>query len=254
MRQRTKPANKNTAEVTRARLATLALDIGGSGIKASVLDEDGVMLVERIRIATPYPAPPEVIVKALVSLAERLPAFDRVSVGFPGVVRGRHVVTAPNFGNELWHKFPLAEALEAALGKPVRMLNDAEVQGFGAICGSGLEFVITLGTGLGSALFRDGEVMPHMEFSHFPAWSKKTFDAYLGEAARKEIGAKRWNNRVAKTIAAFRVLFNFDRMYIGGGNAKKLKIDLPPDVRIISNDTGLTGGIRLWDARPNEED
>lgn len=239
-----KPASKNT----------LAIDIGGTGIKATVLDEAGAMLVERVRVKTPHPAPPEVVVETLVELAGRLPAFDRVSVGFPGALRGRHVLTAPNFGNEAWHMFPLAETLEAALGKPVRMLNDAEVQGFGAICGSGIEFVITLGTGLGSALFRDGEVMPHMEFSHFPAWGKKTLDLYLGEATRKEISAKKWNKRVAKTIEAFRVLFNFDRMYIGGGNAKKLQIDLPPDVRIVSNDTGLTGGIRLWDAGPNEED
>lgn len=249
-----RPANKNVETIKRRIVPTLAIDIGGSGIKATVLDEDGTMLVEPQRVETPHPAPPEVIIDTLAALAGRMPAYDRISVGFPGVVRDRHVLTAPNFDNETWHRFPLADALEEKLGKPVRILNDAEVQGLGVICGRGIEFVITLGTGLGTALFRDGEVTPHMEFSHFPVWGKKTFDAYVGEAARKALTEKKWNHRVAKSIEAFRVLFNFDRMYIGGGNAMKLKIDLPPDVRIVSNDAGLTGGIRLWDAQTNSED
>lgn len=249
-----RPANKNVETVKRHAVTTLAVDIGGTGIKATVLDEEGVMLVDRLRVKTPYPAPPEVIIETLAALAGRLPAYDRISVGFPGVVRDRRVVTAPNFGNEIWHRFPLADALEEKLGKPVRILNDAEVQGYGVICGNGIEFVVTLGTGLGSALFHNGRVTPHMEFSHFPVWGKKTFDAYVGEAAREALTEKKWNNRVAKSIEAFRVLFNFDRMYIGGGNAMKLKIDLPPDVRIVSNDAGLTGGIRLWDAQTNNED
>jgi polyphosphate glucokinase len=122
------------------------------------------------------------------------------------------------------------------------------VQGYGAINGSGLEFVITLGTGVGTALFRDGELMPHMEFAQYPIRKAKTFNDYLGDDALNDIGERKWSQRVSKTIDTFRTLLNFDMLHIGGGNARKLKIDLPRDVQIVSNETGLTGGIRLWDA------
>lgn len=229
-------------------VVTLAIDIGGTGLKATRLDGKGDMLADRVRVETPYPATPKALVDALVELVRPLPRFDRISIGFPGVVRDGRVITAPHFGNEQWQEFPLTARLSARLGKPARLLNDADVQGYGAIRGRGLELVITLGTGVGSALFRDGELMPHMEFAQYPVRGKATFNQYLGAAALKEIGKKRWNRRVARTIDTFRTLFNFDVLYIGGGNARKVTIDLPKDVRIVSNRMGLTGGIRLWDA------
>lgn len=234
----------------RDEVSTLAIDIGGSGLKATVLDREGSMLAERVRVDTPDPAPPDVMIDALVALVDPLPGFDRISIGFPGVVRGGIVITAPHFGNEQWHGFPLADALRDRLGgKPARLLNDSEVQGYGVICGSGLEFVITLGTGLGSALFRDGKRMPHLEFAQFPFKKKKTFNHYIGDAALQKIGEKKWNKRVEKIIDAFRTLLNFEMLYIGGGNARILTLELPEDVKIVSNDAGLTGGIRLWDER-----
>ena len=235
-----KPARKNGD-------VTLAIDIGGTGLKATVLDDAGKMLADRVRVDTPRPALPEVMVDALVGLVQPLPPYDRISIGFPGVVRAGRVITAPHFGTEQWSRFPLAQRLSARLKKPARLLNDADVQGFGAIRGKGLELVITLGTGLGSALFRDGELMPHMEFAQYPVRGKRTFNQYIGDAVLKEIGPKRWNRRVARVIDTFRTLFNFDALYIGGGNAKKVTLELPKDVRIVSNDMGLTGGIRLWD-------
>ena len=228
-------------------VATLAIDIGGTGLKATVLDAAGAMRVDRVRVATPYPATPQALVDAIVKLVRPLPSFDRISIGFPGVVRENCVITAPHFGNEQWRGFPLAQRVSSRLGKPTRLLNDADVQGYGAISGRGLELVITLGTGVGSALFRDGELMPHMEFAQYPVRGKRTFNQYLGAAVLKEIGEKRWNRRVARTIETFRTLFNFDTLYIGGGNARKVTLDLPDDVRLVSNQTGLTGGIRLWD-------
>lgn len=226
---------------------TLAIDIGGTGLKATVLDPRGKMLVDRVRVDTPHPAPPAVMVPALVNLVAPLPAFDRVSVGFPGVVRNGRVITAPHFGNAVWGQFPLAATLQRKLGKPTRVLNDAEVQGYGAVKGRGLEFVITLGTGMGSALFRDGKLMPHMEFAQFPFRKHETFNDYVGDGARKTLGVTRWNRRVEHVIEAFRVLFNFDVLYIGGGNSARLDFDLSPDVRIVSNNDGLTGGVKLWD-------
>ncbi len=226
---------------------TLAIDVGGTGLKATVLDARGRMVVERVRVETPHPAPPGTLVAALVELVQPLPPYDRVSVGFPGVVRDGRVVTAPHFGNDIWKDFPLAEELSRRLGKPVRALNDADVQGLGAMQGRGVEFVITLGTGLGSALFRDGELMPHMEFAQFPFGEHGTFNEYVGDAVRKRIGKHRWNRRVEKVIDAFRTLLNFDAMYVGGGNARHVTLDLPDDVRLVSNEDGLTGGVKLWE-------
>lgn len=240
----------SAARSRRRGPATLAIDVGGSGLKATVLGPDGTMLSSRVRVDTPDAPSPDELVDALVALALPLPSFDRISIGFPGVVRNNRVLTAPHFGNEAWKHFPLAERLGQRLGdRPARLLNDAEVQGYGVIAGRGLELVLTLGTGLGSALFRDGELMPHLEFAQFPAFGKRTMNRYVGKAARHKVGGKKWNHRVEKTIEAFRTLLQFDRLYLGGGNAKRLDIDLPPDVLIVSNEAGLTGGIRLWDER-----
>ncbi len=225
---------------------TLAIDVGGTGLKAALLDAKGAMIGERVRVPTPSPGQPEAIVEALVKLVAPLPDYQRVSIGFPGVVREGIVITAPHFGNNIWHGFPLAKTLSEKLGKPVRLLNDADVQGFGAITGEGFEFVMTLGTGFGTALFYNGQLLPHMEFAHFPTRKRHTLNQWLGNAALKEIGKKKWNERVADTIEAFRTLLNFDTLYIGGGNAKKLTIELPQDVKIIPNEMGLIGGIRLW--------
>lgn len=250
--KRTTRRDAGTAPTPRRAAVTLAIDVGGSGLKAALLDESGAMLGDRVRVLTPKGVSPEGMVDALAALVAPLPAFDRVSIGFPGVVRHGRVVTAPHFGNEPWRDFPLADTLGRRLGgKPVRLLNDADVQGYGVIRGEGLELVLTLGTGMGSALFRDGVCMPHMEFAQFPFRKKKTFNHYVGNAARHKVGDKKWNRRVEKTIEAFRTLLQFDRLYLGGGNATKVTLTLPPDVSIVDNAAGLTGGIKLWrDAVP----
>jgi polyphosphate glucokinase len=132
-------------------------------------------------------------------------------------------------------------------GLPVRMINDAEMQGFAAIEGHGLEFVLTLGTGAGTAMFRDGELMPHLELAHHPV-SKKgvAYDEYIGEAAREKAGNKRWNRRVHQVIGILESLVNYDKLWIGGGNAARLKFALPANVATVSNDAGIEGGARLW--------
>src|SRR5204862_8215442 len=117
-------------------------DIGGTGLKGSVLDGNGEMVTERVRVETPPNSTPEEIVETLATLVASLPPYDRVSVGFPGVVRRGKVVTAPNLGTEAWKGFDLDLALTEMLGKPVRVLNDADVQGLGAISGNGVETVM----------------------------------------------------------------------------------------------------------------
>ena len=226
---------------------TLAIDVGGTGLKASVLDARGQMLANPVRVATPYPCPPSVLVEALVNLVKPLPSFDRVSVGFPGVVRHGEVITAPHFGNAVWRGFAFAEALTARFAQPVRLLNDADMQGLAVITGEGLEFVVTLGTGIGTALFRDGELMPHLELAHHPIHGTKTYNEYLGDKVRKTIGNKKWNRRVRHMIAILHTLTNYDTLYIGGGNAARVTCRLPRGTTIVSNTAGIRGGIALWE-------
>lgn len=229
-----------------ARPRTLAIDVGGTGLKASVLDARGRMITDRLRVATPNPCPPTVLVGALVDLVAPLGAYDRVSVGFPGVVRDGRIVTAPHFGNDIWGGFDLARALAARLHRPVRLLNDAEMQGLAVIRGKGLELVVTLGTGVGTALFRDGELMPHLELAHHPVHGRHTYNEYLGDRARKKSGVRAWNRRVRRVVGLLQTLLNYDRIYIGGGNARRLAFALDRNMRLVSNDAGVLGGIALW--------
>ena len=230
---------------------TLAIDIGGTGIKAALLDDAGSLVGERQRVPTPpKPVSPEDLVRAIDQVAGPLGTYQRVSVGFPGYVRDGRVITAPNLGTHSLAGFDLQSVLADHLGKPVRVLNDADVQGFGAIKGQGVEMVLTLGTGAGTAIFRDGEIMPHLELAHHPVSGNKTYDEYLGNSARKKKGRKAWNKRVAKVIDILREVVRFDHLYIGGGNAKDIAFPLPPDVTTVPNTDGLTGGIRLWQKDP----
>jgi polyphosphate glucokinase len=239
---------------------TLAIDIGGSGLKASVLDADGRKTVDRVRTRTPYPCPPRVLIRELDKLTYSLAPWDRVSVGFPGFVRAGRVLNAPNLSTkrgpgtplsrklaEAWAGFPLATELESRLGKPTRVANDADMHGLAVIAGEALELVLTLGTGLGTAVFLDGSPTPHLELALMPFQGRGTFQDQLGNAARRRIGNRRWSERVLEAVEMFDVLLHFDRLYVGGGNAKKLKVDLGHRVELVDNSAGILGGIRLWE-------
>jgi len=228
---------------------TLAIDIGATALKGGLLDVDGVLIGPPVRAATPKPGKPQAVLDALLHMIEPLGRFDRVSVGFPGVVRGGTVLTAPNLARKAWRDFPLTSALADHLGRPVRMLNDATVHGLGVIAGTGLECVITLGTGFGFALFDRGRLTPHLELAHHPVHDNKDYDQYVGDAALKKIGRKRWNKRLDRALTQVRNLTGHDWLYIGGGNARHITLALPANVRIVSNEAGLTGGVRLWDPR-----
>ncbi len=224
---------------------TLAVDIGGSGIKTIVLDEAGVAITDRNRIPTPNPAKPDPVISTIATLAAEQGEFDRVSVGFPGVVRHGIVYTAVNLHKD-WEEFNLEKTLSERLNKPVRVCNDADIQGLGAIAGVGVELVITLGTGFGTALFVDGKLVPNLEGGHHMFRQGETYEEQLGRPTLDKIGKKRWNKRLEKAINSLENLFNCDRIYIGGGEAKKITIDLPEYVTIIPNISGLLGGIALW--------
>ncbi len=236
---------KKSGGTKKRPIRTLAIDIGGTGIKALVLDDTGRPLTERGRLKTPKPATPQAVLDTIAELAKGQGAFDRVSIGFPGVIRKGVASTAPNL-DPSWKGFHLVHHVEQLLGKPVRAANDADVQGFGAICGDGVELVVTLGTGFGSALFVDGRLVPNLEIAHHPFRSTKTYEQELGDAVLKKIGKKKWNKRLEFAIQSLAALFNYDRLYIGGGNAKKVALELPEHVTLISNVAGLLGGIAFW--------
>jgi len=244
-RKRSRKRSKSSATGTE-RLRILAIDIGGTGLKAAVIDKDGRFVSERKRIPTPDPCPPKVMLKALDALVADLPRFNRISIGFPGYVKKGCIVTAPHFGTKRWKGFPLEAVLSKRLRAPAKLMNDADMQGLAVISGKGLEFVITLGTGFGSAFFKDGEALPHIEIAHIPVRHGMDYDAYVGDKARKKIGKAHWNRRVKRVIPIMETLLNYDRLLIGGGNAKRITFRLPRNARIVSNDAGIEGGAALW--------
>ena len=224
---------------------TLAVDIGGSGIKVMVLDPQGNPLSDRQRLKTAKPAKPEDVIDTILTLAKSQ-EFDRVSVGFPGVVQNGLIKTAVNLDKD-WLQYDLATSLTQLLSKPVKVANDADIQGFGAISSQGVELVITLGTGFGSALFINGRLVPNLEMGHHPFRKGETYEEQLGRAALEKEGKKKWNDRLEKAIATLNRLFSYDFLYIGGGETKNIKFDLPSNAKIVPNVSGLLGGIKLWE-------
>jgi len=226
------------------RVITLAIDIGGTGIKGLLLDARGKPVSEREHAPTPNPATPAAVLKVMDGIADRLPGFARVSVGFPGVVKHGATLTAHNLHRK-WIGFELERVLFRRWKKPVRVANDAAVQGFGAIRGRGLELVITLGTGFGSSLFIDGHLVP-LELAHHPWRKERTYEDDLGKQGLERHGRRRWNRLLERAIRQLDALFNYDHLYIGGGNAKRIDFALPKRATRVPNEDGLFGGAALW--------
>src|SRR5258706_7737513 len=226
-------------------LRTLCIDIGGTGIKMIVLDPAGRPVNERARELTPKPATPGAMLEVIRQMLGLQPRFDRVSVGFPGIVQRGITLNAPNL-DPSWANHNLRAEIEAITGAPARVLNDADLQGYGVIEGVGVEMVLTLGTGVGSALFLNGHLVPNLELGHHPFQKDKTYEERLSDAELKEHGKQKWSKRVGEMIEVLSAIFNYDRLHIGGGNAEHIKVDLPENVSIFDNVDGMTGGFRLW--------
>ena len=234
--------------------------MGGSGLKATVLSPEGEMLSERERRETPYPCTPSVLLDELGTLASTQPHYDRVSVGFPGAIRRGRVrdVTAfvrpkpgepkdPKLVKE-WLGYDLQTALTERFGKPVRVANDADVQGCAVIEGKGMELVVTLGTGVGIAVFFDGTLLPHMELSHGRFGEGLSIEVACGDNERHKVGKHTWRERVMSALDAFEQMVLPDHVFIGGGNAKRLDADtIGPNRTVVPNVSGLLGGIALWE-------
>lgn len=247
-------------------VTTLAIDCGGGGIKASVLDAAGTMHARPVRVPTPYPLPPDLFVKTLLEVGGQLPLADRVTVGMPGMIRHGVVVATPHYVTRAgprtkidpdlvaeWSGYDARAALTDAFGLPVLVLNDAEVHGAGVVAGTGLELVLTLGTGLGCALFDGGVLAPHLELSQAPVRWGMTYDTYIGEPERRRLGDAFWSRRVRTVVENLRPVFRWDRLYLGGGNSRLLRPEqvarMGDDVVVVPNSAGIIGGVRAWELR-----
>lgn len=243
---------------------TLGIDCGGGSIKGGVADTNGILVSEYLREPTPYPLSPRLLVELVGSIAQRLPAADRVTVGMPGMIRHGRVITTPHYitaagpGTTVvpalvdeWEGFDLASALSYALGIPALILNDANVHGCALIEGTGREVVFTFGTGLGNAIFDDGVLAPDLEFSRGPSPWGVIYDDYIGESTRREIGNVAWSRRVQDAVESLRPVLVWDRLYLGGGNAARILPEvisaLGDGVQVVSNTAGVTGAVRAWD-------
>lgn len=249
--------------MSSALVRTLAIDCGGSGIKGAVLDGAGQMLSERYRVAVPYPMAPASFLEVLDEVAAHSGEFDRATVGVPGMVRHGVIITTPHYITEggphsavdpeladQWTRWPLQEVLTTHWQRPVRVLNDAQVHGAGVISGRGLEVMLTLGTGLGCAVYDEGHVVPKLEMSRATVRKGVIYDEWIGAAARKNIGNRKWTRRVLRMIDELRPVFVWDRLYLGGGETRKLREPLPEDVTEVANIVGISGGARVWQLDP----
>lgn len=224
----------------------LSLDIGGSHIKGTVLSSEAIALFEYSKIETPTPATPENMLINIKQLIANFPPFAKVAIGFPGFIKDGIVETAPNLGNDFWKGINFGKMVADNLKNPVRLVNDADFQGLALISGVGLEMVITLGTGFGTALFMDGKLLPHLELAHLPVRKDKDYDLYIGEKALIKEGLEVWNKRMKDVLSTFKNVVNYDKLYLSGGNAKKINFKLDKNIQIVSNRDGIKGGAFLW--------
>ena len=239
------PNTKTAEESTNI----LSIDIGGTSLKTCILTEQGELFSEYTKLPTPKNSTPEAVIKEIHELVGPLAPYGKVAIGFPGYVKGGIVETAPNLAKNKWAGFPLAQEISDLLGKPVRLINDADQQALGVIGGKGFEIVLTLGTGFGTSLSFDGELLPHLELAHLPVTKNKDYDAYIGNKAFEKEGKKEWNDRLQRIIQIYKTVFNYDDLYLGGGNAKQIDFDLDHNIHIVSNRDGIKGGAKLWAAK-----
>lgn len=216
-------------------MVLLGIDIGGSGIKGAPVDiATGEPKAERSRIPTPNPATPDAVTAVIRETLEKFPDVSGpVGITFPGVVRSGRTLTATNM-DPLWEGFEAAAFFNAKLGRPCVVMNDADAAGiaemrYGAGRGvPGVVVLLTLGTGIGSAVFLDGRILPNTEFGHIEIRGK---DAETRAAARireeKDMAWPEWGEKVGEVVAHLARIINPDLFIIGGGVSRKAEKFLP---------------------------
>jgi polyphosphate glucokinase len=186
---------------------------------------------------------PEMSAAAMVKGIRKLVGpddYDAVSIGYPGmVIRGRIAAEPFNLGKG-WMGFDF----EKALGKPVRIINDAAMQAVGSYTGGRMLF-LGLGTGMGATLVLDGVVEP-MEFGHLPYKNGRTYEQHVGERALERLGKKKWRKEVAEVVARLSHALEVDYTVLGGGNVRLLK-KLPKGAKAGANSNAMIGGRLIWE-------
>ncbi|MEO5891845.1 MAG: ROK family protein [Ferruginibacter sp.] len=227
----------------------LSIDIGGSHIKATILNAAGELQTGFQTVDTPLLPGPKKLLAAIRDIVSRFPEYaeyDKLSIGFPGYVKNGVVFTAPSLAPKKWNGIDLRKILKDEFNCPVEVVNDADMQGLGIVSGIGFEMVITLGTGLGSALFLNGVMLPHIELSQHPFMANIIYDRYIGKKALEKEGEIKWNRRIQKVLLVLKTVFNYDHLYIGGGNSRKISFSLDDNITLVSNEDGIKGGAKLW--------
>lgn len=209
-------------------MAILGIDIGGSGIKGALVDTDaGCFVGERHRIPTPQPATPQAVAETVRAIVEHFDYSGPLGVGLPAVVQQGVARTAANIHSD-WIGTDAEALLQAATGCPTRVVNDADAAGIAEVrfgagqdC-AGVVMVVTLGTGIGSALFTDGVLLPNTELGHMLVGGVEA-EHYASDAVRKreDLGWKTWAARLDEVLQAYQALWWPDRFILGGGVSKK---------------------------------
>ncbi|MGH9280976.1 MAG: polyphosphate--glucose phosphotransferase [Acidimicrobiales bacterium] len=236
-------------------MGLLGIDIGGTGIKGAPVDvSTGTLTADRLRIETPQPATPDAVAKVVAEVVGSFDAVGACGATFPAVVRDGRARTAANV-DAAWIGEDIARRFEDATGRTFIVLNDADAAGlaevrFGAGAGrKGVVMVVTLGTGIGSALFVDGKLVPNTELGHLEMGGKDA-EKYAAESVRerKELSWKQWGKRVGEYLGYVERLFSPDLFIIGGGVSKKSDryfqyFDLSTEVvpAQLLNEAGIVG-------------
>ena len=214
-------------------MKVLAVDVGGTHVKVLVTGQ-----TEPRRFLSGPKMTPRKMIAGVKEITKDW-KYDVVSIGYPGLVQRSRVASEPHNLGRGWVGFNF----KAALGHPVKLINDAAMQALGSYKGGTLLF-LGFGTGLGSALVVEGYVVP-MELGHL-SYRKGTYEDYVGARGLKRLGKKKWGHHVAFGVARLMVALHPDDVVLGGGNAEKLK-KLPPGCRMGNNANAFLGGFRLWD-------
>ena len=259
--QRGRPHTVCNNSVTMKSSCVLGIDVGGSGIKAGLVDcQTHQLVTERLRRETPNDGKPKPILAAIASLAEELNWRGPVGVGFPGVIQAGVIKTAANL-DASWLGRVLADDLSALGLTDVTVLNDADAAGYGELQAipeaeqTGSHLFLTIGTGVGSAWLANGELIANTEFGHLlvrPSQRKKTIEieTYLSKVTRKsqKISWEGWAARCNEALAALHQWLWPDRFILGGGAAKRwekfgehLRAPVPVRPARLGNDAGVIG-------------
>jgi hypothetical protein len=215
----------------------LVIDVGGSNVKVMI------SRVQRRKIESGLEMTPRELVAQLKSQLQDW-TFDAISIGFPAPIRNGCIMTEPKHLGVGWKRFNF----EKSLGKPVRIINDAAMQALGSYRGRRMLF-LGLGTGLGSTLIWENNVLP-LELGDLPYGNEHIIEDYLGKSGLKEFGEKRWKTEVLRAVGLLKKSLIADYVVLGGGSAKKLD-QLPEGVELGHNRNAFLGGVRLWQTDPH---